>query len=308
MLMNDSVEMWDKSTAKEVYMIAGWHQWADGGEVSSGLPNYLAVQTMAKKIGRIKPEGFYLFQIPGTHHFLRPEITLEDGYRKSLTVRKNEFYFDGGQEKGLVLFVGDEPHLDMDRYTEAFFDVVLELGVRRVGIVGGVVGPVPYDKEREISCVYSHPHMKQELAEYVVKFSSYEGGVSIGTYMVQEAEARGVEAFSLYALVPAYNFSPLSTTFQGVRIERDYKAWYDLMRRLNRMFRLGIDLSELKTQSAALVSSMDAEIGEIQEQMPGVDVKEYLKNVNDEFTEMPFMPLDDVWERELGDILDDLDE
>jgi len=306
--VNDLAELWDTPKATEMFMIAGWHQWADGGEVSSGLPGYLVASMTARSIGRIKSEGLYLFQIPGTHHFLRPEIKVEDGYRKSLSTHQNDFYFTGDEEKGLIIFLGDEPHLNMDRYAEAFFDVAMALGVRKLGIVAGVVGPVPYDKEREISCIYSLPHMKKDLAKYALKFSDYEGGVTIGTYLVQEAESRGLEAFSLYAYVPAYNFSPSPTTFQGLRIERDYKAWYDLMRRFNYMFRLGFDLSELKAQSEALIASMDSKIEEMQQAMPDVDIREYLKKVDEQFTEMPFMPLEDVWERELGDILDDLNE
>jgi len=74
------------------------------------------------------------------------------------------------------------------------------------------------------------------------------------------------------------------------------------------MFRLGFDLSELKAQSEALIASMDSKIEEMQQAMPDVDIREYLKKVDEQFTEMPFMPLEDVWERELGDILDDLNE
>jgi len=32
-----------------------------------------------------------------------------------------------------------------------------------------------------------------------------------------------------------------------------------------------------------------------------------MQKLEEEFTENPFMPLDDVWERELGDLLDDLE-
>ena len=81
--MDKQIDLWEKPTANEIYMLAGWRQWADAGGISSELPQYLVGKTGAKKIGEIKPDGFYLFQIPGTHHFLRPEIKLEEGYRKA---------------------------------------------------------------------------------------------------------------------------------------------------------------------------------------------------------------------------------
>ena len=78
--MNGSLDLWEGPTAEEVYMIAGWEQWADAGEVSSGLPRYLVDRLDARRIGQIKPQGFYMFQVPGTHHFLRPEVKLEAGH------------------------------------------------------------------------------------------------------------------------------------------------------------------------------------------------------------------------------------
>ena len=49
--MSKAVEIWEKPTAQEIYMLAGWRQWADGGSISSGLPQYLINQTKAEKIG-----------------------------------------------------------------------------------------------------------------------------------------------------------------------------------------------------------------------------------------------------------------
>jgi predicted ATP-grasp superfamily ATP-dependent carboligase len=307
--MDDLLELWEKPAAEEKYMIVGWHQWADAGAISSGFPQYLIEQTEARKIGEIKPDGFYLFQIPGTHHFLRPEIKLEQGYRKELKSPQNELFYAGNDKKGLAIFLGDEPHLHADQYAEAFFDMVEALNVKRVVAVGGVYGPMPYDKDREISCVYSLRGMKEELAEYAVKFSNYEGGTTIGTYLVDKAEQREIEFLIFYALVPAYDFSQFSESLQqGVRIESDFKAWYDLMRRFNHMFKLGIDLSGLEKQSDELIASMNAKLDELESEMPQLKIREYLEKVAEEFTEMSFMPLDDVWERELGDLFEDMED
>ena len=66
------------------------------------------------------------------------------------------------------------------------------------------------------------------------------------------------------AFVPAYDFSPAVASVQGVRIEHDYKAWYELMRRFNYMFGLGIDLSELDRQAEELTRSIDEKIAELE--------------------------------------------
>ncbi len=306
--MDDLVEFWEKPVADEIHMIVGWHQWADAGAISSGLPQYLIEQTEARRIGEMKPDGFYLFQIPGTHHFLRPEIKLDEGYREELKTRKNEFFYSGNDSKGLVIFLGEEPHLNVELYAEAFFHAVKELRVIRVVAVGGVYGAVPHDRDREVSCVYSLPEMKDELAEYAVKFSNYEGGTTIGTYLVDRAEQSDVEFLVFYALVPAYDLSQLSTHLQGMRIENDFKAWYDLTRRLNHMFNLGIDLSDLERRSDELISSMDHKIDELDRAMPQLKVREYVESLSRDFDEMPFMPLGEVWERELGNLFQNMED
>jgi hypothetical protein len=147
--------------------------------------------------------------------------------------------------------------------------------------------------------------MKADLAKYAVKFSNYEGGTTIGTYLVDRAEQRGVEFLDFYAFVPAYDFSELSTRLQGLRIENDFKAWYELMKRFNHMFGLEFDLSDLERRSDELMSSMDAKIAELEKKMPELKIREYMASLASDFTEMPFMPLDEVWERELGDLFKD---
>ena len=301
--MNDLLDLWEKPASGK-YMIAGWHQWADAGDISSGLPQYLIDETRAVKIGEAKPDGFYLFQIPGTHHLLRPVVKLKDGHRESLQSRKNEFFYAADGKTGFFIFLGDEPHQNEDRYAEVFLDAVQELGIKRVAVLGGVHGPVPYDRSREISCVYSLPEMKGELERYAVKLSDYEGGATVGVYLADRAEARGVELVAFYGFAPAYDFSKDDMLVQRVSVDRDYKAWYDLMIRLNHMFKLDLDLSDLERRSEELISTWDSKIDQLAG-MPRLGVRDYIAKVNEGFTERTFEPLSQVWEEALGEILED---
>lgn len=306
--MDSLVNIWEEPTAKEIYMIAGWDQWADAGSTSSGLPQYLIDQMGARKIGEIQRDGFYLFQVPATHHLLRPEVNLKDGYRTALRKPQNEFYYSGDEEKGLVIFLGEEPHLNVERYADAFLDVVEALGVRRVAAVGGVYGVMPYGRDREVSCLYSLPRLKDALADYAVKFSNYEGGATIGACIADQAEARDVEFIDFYAFVPAYDFTQFTSDIQGIRIEYDFRAWYELMRRFNHMFGLGFDLNDLESKSNELNESIEDEVHALGAKMPDFDVLNFLEKVDEQYVEMPFMPVGDVWAEELGDIFDELDE
>jgi predicted ATP-grasp superfamily ATP-dependent carboligase len=303
--MSGAVELWETPAAGRP-LIAGWHQWADAGDVSSGLPQYLINRTRARRVGRIGAGKFYLFQIPGTHHFLRPVVRLKDGHPHELEARQNDFFLAGDGDTGFLLFLGEEPHHNEAQYADAFLDAAQSLGVSRIVITAGVHGPMPYDKDRQISCVYSLAHMKDELTRYAVRLSNYEGGTTIGTYLADRAEERDIEMVVLFAMVPSYDFSPESSVVtQRMAMDEDFKAWYDIMRRLNHMLQLHFDLSNLERKSQGLISAWDEKVEELERDMPELEVRAYLEQVNAEFTEVPFVPLSDVWEEQLGDLFED---
>jgi len=305
--MDDLIQLW-RTPSPGKYMIAGWRQWADAGGVSSGLPKYLIGHTQATKVGEIKSGDFYLFQIPGTHHLLRPVVKLKEGHPIRLERRRNELFWSGDDVEGFLIFLGDEPHRSPERYAEAFLDVVEAWGVRRVAAVAGVHGPVPYDKDRNISCLYSLPRMKDDLAKYSVNLSDYEGGASISTFLADRAEPRGIDFLAFYALVPSYDFSKPSALVQPMAMRQDYKAWYDVMRRLDHMFELGLDLSDLERRAGELIAKWDANIEKLAEAMPQLRIKDYMEEVNREFSEMSFEPLSDLWREALGRLFDEPEE
>ncbi|MCA9872946.1 MAG: PAC2 family protein [Anaerolineales bacterium] len=295
-------------TSANMVMLTGWRQWADAGTISSELPAYLIKKTGARKIGELKPEGFYLFQMPGTHHLLRPVVQIEDGQVLDLEQKRNEFYFSGDEQQGMIIFLGDEPHLNVERYGEALFNAVKALGVKQMAGLAGVFGPTPYDKDRQVSCIYSLPEMRQGLEEYAVTFSNYEGGSSIDSYLVEMARRKNIPYFAFYAFVPAYDFSQSAIQPRGIQIERDYMAWLNVMQRLNHMLDLNIDLRELEKNSAEMVETIDAKIEELIEELPEFNIREYLDKLSADFDELSFVPLDDVWEQGLRDLFNDMDE
>jgi hypothetical protein len=104
--------------------------------------------------------------------------------------------------------------------------------------------------------------------------------------------------------VPSYDFSS-AVPAQSIAIGEDYRAWYELMLRLEHMFKLKLDLSDLDELSQALVLDWHDKIEQLSRAMPQLDVSAYMADVYDEFTERPFVALSDVWEDELRDLLDD---
>lgn len=297
--MSNTYEVWEKPEGEEIYVVAGWRQWADAGSISSALPQYLIKKTNARQIGEIRREGFYLFQFPGTHDLVRPIVKFDEGYPEDLQVRQNEFYCGSIEDKNLVIFTGDEPHMDIERYVGAFLDAVEEMGVKRIVGLGGVYGELPYDKDRMVSSIYSLGHLKDELTDLAVNLSDYQGGASIGSYICKRAGERGLEYISFYAFVPTYDFSSIAQLGNMIRIENDYMAWYGVMRRVNHLLNLAFDLGDLERKSQRLIKLVDAKVEELASTAPDTGVREYLDQLSESFTEVPFDPLGEIWEEEL---------
>ena len=123
-----------------------------------------------------------------------------------------------------------------------------------------------------------------------------------------ESITRGIEFLVFYGFVPDYDFAHHSIRFSGIKVDQDYKAWYDLCRRLNHMFGMAIDLADLEEQSEKIIASVESEIDELEKALPELQVRRYIQDVTASFEERPFMPLGDLWERELGDLFQDLDD
>jgi proteasome assembly chaperone (PAC2) family protein len=301
-------EFWKKPETEELYMLTGFRQWADAGSVSSGLPQYLIQQTRAEPIGKIRPDGFYLFQVPGTHDLMRPVVRYQEGFPESLETQHNDFYYTGDREHGMVIFLGDEPHMDVDRYVASLLGAARMLGVKRIVGLGGVYGELPYDKERMVSCTYSLRRLQEEVANLGVTFSDYQGGASIDSVITKRAGEQGMECVGLYAFVPAYDFSLVTQSGNTIRIENDFTAWLGIMRRINYMMRLGFDLLDLENKSRHLVELVRSKIDELEINAPQLGVREYLKKLSEEFQEIVFNPLDPFWDEELKKLLNKLDD
>ena len=303
--MAQTVELWERPESDSIVMIAGWRQWADAGAVSSGLPEYLIRQTKARQIGKFNNDGFYLFQIPGTHDLVRPAVRFVDGYPEELEAQENTIHYVGSSDgPGVVIFLGDEPHMDIERYVGVVLDVADELKVKRIVSLGGVYGELPYDKERTVSALYSLPDLHDEVENLAVILSDYEGGASIGSYLARRAGDRNIEMVGLYAFVPTYDFSSLGDQATAIRIENDYMAWLGVVRRLNYMLKTTFATSDLERKGKQVIRAVEAKIDELDKLSPELGVREYLSKLSLGFSETTFDPLDDVWETELRRLFD----
>jgi proteasome assembly chaperone (PAC2) family protein len=234
-------------------------------------------------------------------------VKFNNGYPEFIETERNEFFYAGDNKKGLVIFLGDEPHMDVDRYVNSILDAAEKFQVKRIVGLGGVYGELPYDRERMVSSIYSQEHLKVELEKMAVNLSEYKGGASIGSYICRRSAEEGLEYVSFYGFVPTYDFSGVVQDIHGISIENDFSAWLGIMRRIVHMLKIDFDLTELEQKSDHLKVLMDDKIDEIDSAAPEINVREYMQRLRDEFEENPFHPLEDFWEEELGRLFDKID-
>jgi hypothetical protein len=84
-------------------------------------------------------------------------------------------------------------------------------------------------------------------------------------------------------------------------------AWLGVMRRVNHMLKINLDLTDLEAKSEQLVQVVDSKVEELDSMAPQLGVRDYLKRLSDEFDEDTFDPLDEVWEDEIRRLFDKFD-
>jgi len=186
-------------------LVMGLSGWMNGGEVSTGVVEYLVRALEAEPFARIVPDDFYLYSFPGTMEFaalLRPHCKIEDGLVCEFDEPENRFW--AAVKPGLILFSGKEPNLLWNRYAESLLEVCRRHGVRRIVFVGSVAGLTPHTREPRVLCSVSERRLRDELEPHGMQFSRYAGPASFVTYLTLQAERAGVEMISLVAEIPAY--------------------------------------------------------------------------------------------------------
>ena len=268
---------------KPTFMIAGFSQWANAGNVSSGIPEYLIEKLGARRIGHISKGDFYIFQLPVSHFMFRPSLKYVEGYEEDYQEEQtNDFYYTEIDDKALIIFIGTEPNQHEDVYVNALLDGAIELGVKRIIVPAGVGGEVPFDKERLVSCNYSLKRMQEELKNYAVTFSNYSRSATIGMVINHYCKVRGIESVRMSARTPSYELQ--------LAIPTDKRAIYDILRRIKYMLGININLSDLERESKQQNSDFQNAVKRLCMDNPELEpqIMQYIEQVEKEFKELRF--------------------
>ncbi len=190
---------------KQPRLVLGFSGWMDGGDVSTGTVKYLRDALKAEAFAHIEPEGFYIYNFPGSMEIsalFRPHTRIKDGVILDYETPKNTFYC--AEQANVILFVGKEPNLAWQQYASCIFSLCKKFGVKSVYFIGSVAGLAPHTREPRIMCSFSDERLGKLTSELGLKSSTYEGPAGIITYLTHRAPQEGISMVNLVAEIPAY--------------------------------------------------------------------------------------------------------
>jgi len=247
----------EKPKLRRPYMVFGINGRVDGGEAATGSVSYLIRRLKASTFAEMPIAKFHVFHVPGQIS-LGPRITIEDGILK-------EHRF---------------PNLNWEEYAGAILDVAQEFGVARMYRLGGMLDNSPYMREPHIYCICSSPELKDDMDKYEVQYMSYEGPATFGTTLLYVCQNRGMQMASMTAgatYYPEFN----------IVISYNPKAIRALVRRLNHLLGLNLDLSDLDKE----VDHLQGKLASLARQ--NASFAAYIKQLEKDFVEVKYEePLD----------------
>jgi proteasome assembly chaperone (PAC2) family protein len=265
-------------------MVIAFSGWMDGGNVSTGSVEWLVRTLGAVKVAEIDPEGFFIYNFPGSMEvsaLFRPHTSVEDGQIVVYEPPESEFYCSEAQR--LIFFAGKEPNLNWEGFADCLFRFAAAAGVSTLYFVGSVGGTVPHTREPRLRCSVSDERLKPLLEPFGVRFASYDGPASFSTHLLVRAAARGLSMVSLVAEIPAY--------IQGT----NPKSIEAVIRRLAGILKLEVDVRELRDLGSVWEERLNDALGRRE------DVSKQIRKLEENYDS-------EVFDTELGDLKEWLQE
>lgn len=219
--------------------------WGDAGDSSSDAARFLVAGAEAETIGRFDSDPFFDFQVT------RPVVSLDEDGVGSISWPTTELVVVHLPERDVLVVIGDEPNYNWKRFVNELCSALGELEVTQAVTLGAFIGQVPHTLPVPVVGSSSSAGM---IASHGLLPSSYEGPTGIVGVITQSLPNHQIDAVSLWAAVPHY----LSNQSYPPGVEA-------LVRRVNEIVGLAIDLRPLEERSAEFRNSIDAALDESDE-------------------------------------------
>lgn len=256
-------EIPDLADARMVLSFSGW---MDGGEISTGVFEYLSKALKCRRLGDIEPQRFQVYGVPGPLEIaalFRPTALIEDGRLRVFEEPASVFHVC--EQERLVLFSGREPHLHWREFATYILDVARVCHVTAIYFVGSIAGLIPHTRHPRFFGYVSNDALIPVLHRHGLEPTNYAGPASFVTYLTGICADEGIDMVNLLVEVPAY--------IQG----RNHKCLEEATRKLATVLGLGLRLDDLR----ALTLEFERRISTIVQERP--EFAEVLRKMEHDF-------------------------
>ncbi|MCZ7531838.1 MAG: PAC2 family protein [Acidimicrobiia bacterium] len=237
--------------------IVAFGGWNDACDVASTAANFVIdAHDATSAFAEIEPDPFYDFQ----QH--RPIVEIKDGVSQSLTWPSVSFTAISrlNDDRDLIVVTGPEPNFRWKTFARSLVEVLDDIGVEEVILVGAYVGVVGHRESVSLSGVATDT---VSVIRSGLESSSYNGPTGMVGVVQGACKEVGIRSLSLWAATPPYlSGNPFP------------KAVLAIVEKISDITNLHIDTSELIAIDAEYTQKVDDALEEA-----GSDVNEYLEEI-----------------------------
>ncbi|WP_408065776.1 PAC2 family protein [Zhihengliuella flava] len=244
-----SLEPPDPSGDRDTVMVVAFEGWNDAGGAASDAVALLGRAYNAVQRVVLGEDDYYDYQFsrPSVKRNAAGQRVVRWPLTRVLTADLPEHPFD------LVLVTGVEPTYRWKQFCAELLTLAAEHRVRAIVLTGALLADSPHTRPIPVTRTSEHPQLREIID---AERSDYEGPTGIVGVLAALADAAGVPTVSTWAAVPHYVGQAPSP-----------KATYALMRQLEDLLHISMDLSALAEDAEAWergvdeLASDDEEIG-----------------------------------------------
>lgn len=268
----------ERPALRNPIMIVAFEGWSDAAEGATAAIEFLQEVWDAPRFAEIDPEEFYDFTET------RPHTRLVGRDDRAIDWPANEFFYhiDPARDRDFILVLGVEPNLRWRRFTRLVSDVAREFGVTTLITLGALLADVAHARPTRVSVTATDEGLRAHLGSGVPRSSRYEGPTGI-MGVLQDAFTRiGIQGAGVWGHAPHYlSAAPNPNVSLG------------LLRRLDAMLELGLDLHELQEEAESFVAQVNEAVAQDPEATSYISQLEAQSDEDeddDEDSEPPLLP------------------
>ncbi|MBO0782382.1 MAG: PAC2 family protein [Ktedonobacteraceae bacterium] len=218
---------------REPIAVVAFGGWNDAADSATTAVKFLNQRWRPTKVAEIDPEEFYVFTET------RPMVKNVDGSRVIIWPT-NRFvaYVNPELPRDILLFVGVEPQLKWQAFSNAFLEVCKRFGVSEVVFLGAMLADIPHSIAVPISGSATDPDIVERLREMDLESSRYEGPTGIIGVLHDACRRAHIPSASFWAVTPHY----LAAT-------PNIKVTAALLTYVNTYLSLDLDLHEIQADA-----------------------------------------------------------